>query len=90
MKVVLNKCYGVFQPSELFYETYNIKKDEVIERTDKRLIEFVELDNTKASSQFSNLMVEEIENGKTYRIIENDGFEEIQYPEDIIWSIACD
>ena len=60
------KCFGKYTAS-----TYNI------ERTDKDLIEVVEILGSKANSRYANLKVVEIPDGIEYEIDEYDGVESI-------------
>lgn len=98
MKIVLNRSYGTFEVSKDFCEHYNISYDdwgrlivpkEDISRTDSRLIEYVEnFGSSKASGWGSALDLFEIPAGKQYRIRERDGYEWLEYPEDIKWEVA--
>ena len=98
MKIVINESYGGFRVSENFCKYYNIPYDkrnlapkEPITRKDKRLIRYIETyGSDAASSSFSRLVVREIPNGKAYRISEYDGYEDIEYRDDIDWEIAED
>ena len=99
MKIVINACYGGFGVSEDFLKAYNIpyKKtsyggfyaEESIERTDPRLIEYIETNGSEmASGSYSRLVVREIPKGTKYRITEYDGYEGIETEYDIDWEIA--
>lgn len=99
MKIVINACYGGFGVSEEFLKAYNIPytkssfgsfyAKESIERTDHRLIEFIETHgSTMASGPYSNLIVREIPKGTLYRITEYDGYEGIETANDINWDVA--
>ena len=99
MKIVINACYGGFGVSEEFLKAYNIHytktsygsfyANEAIERTDPRLIEYIETHGSKmASNNFSNLIVVEIPKGTLYRITEYDGYEGIETADSIDWEIA--
>lgn len=91
MKVVINKCYGGFSVSENFLKHYNIPLNQLysISRYDERLIEYIEVYGcVAASGKFAHLVVEDIPSGSYYRINEYDGYESIQYREEIEWLIA--
>ena len=98
MKVILNRSYGAFEVSKDFCEYYNIPYDdwgrlivpkEDIARTDARLIEYVEnFGGNKASGWGSALNLFDVPAGKQYRIREHDGYEWLEYPEDIKWEVA--
>lgn len=101
MKIVINSCYGGFGISEAFLKHYNIPYEvddfgfmhykEEIDRTDKRLIEYIETYGSKAASgEFAHLEVEKIPAGTAYRINEYDGYEYIEYRDEIEWQIAED
>ena len=83
MKIIINACYGGFGVSESFLKAYKIPytktsygsyySNECIERTDPRLIEYIETYGSEmASGSFSHLIVEEIPKGTKYRITEYD------------------
>lgn len=81
MKVVINACFGGFNLPTEFCEKYNISTydDEYydIDRTDTRLVSFIESNNF-TQPRCSKLVVEEIpENATDWEISEYDGAEEI-------------
>lgn len=99
MKIVINSCFGGFQVSESFLKAYQIpyKKtsygsyyaEESIERTDPRLIEYIETHGSKmASGSCAELEVVEIPKGTLYLITEYDGYESIETMNDIAWFVA--
>lgn len=99
MKIVINCCYGGFGVSENFLKAYKIPytktaygsfyPNEGIDRTDPRLIEYIETHGSKmASGSYSNLVVTEIPKGTLYRINEYDGYESIETANDIYWEVA--
>ena len=99
MKIVINACYGGFNVSESFLKEYNIPYEkttfgsvyatESVERTDPRLVEYIETHGSEmASGHFSKLVVREIPKGTKYRITEYDGYEGIETENDIDWEIA--
>ena len=101
MKIVINAAHGGFHVSEDFLKHYNIPYEmndfnipvpkETITRTDKRLIEYIKTHGSKAaSSRLSNLVVKKIPAGTAYRISEYDGYEYIEYRDEIEWQIAED
>ena len=85
MKFVLNECFGGFSLPEEFCEIYNCDKYDDIDRTDKRLIDFLEnyFSATGESSYkgtCSYLVIEEIPNTATdWYIDEYDGAESLIY-----------
>lgn len=81
MKIVVNACYGGFSLPEEFAKSIGLEYtfDGQIERTDPRLIEYVEK-NPDDHGRYSNLVVEEIPDEATDFIIqEYDGSETILY-----------
>lgn len=99
MKIVINTCYGGFGVSENFLKAYNISyrktsygsvyAEEDIERTDPRLIEYIETYGSEmASSSHAELEVVEIPKGTLYRITEYDGFEDIETLNTVAWKVA--
>lgn len=100
MKIVINKAYGGWHVSKDFCQHYNIPykeqygfcyPEENITKKDQRLIEYIKkFGSKKASGQFSNLVVVNIPKGKAYRIEEYDGYEYIEYRDEIEWEIAED
>lgn len=101
MKIVINADFGGFSVSDAFCDYYGIPRDNTpcfsnmnhldISRTDKRLIEYIEKFGTiQASGACACLKVVDIPNGAKYRIIDYDGRESIQYPDDITWETAID
>ena len=101
MKIVINTCYGGFGVSKKFLDYYNIPYIDYFGtprvkqgcfqniRTDNRLIEFIEKFGAEAASGlFSNLKIVEIPRGTMYKIIDYDGYEDIEYKESDDWSIA--
>lgn len=81
MKFVLNKSYGGFNLPVEFRALYNINSLEeewAIERTDKRLINFVTENGGR--TEWGKLKVVEIPDTATdWEINEYDGFESITY-----------
>ena len=79
MKVVVNRCYGGFSLPKKFCDKYNCSTYSGIERTDPRLIAFVE-ENQKLCQNFNcaSLEVVEIpEEATDWQINEYDGDESI-------------
>jgi len=99
-KVVINSCYGGFGLSEdakrLFNQIQIDRKipvtvwDEIwvgdIPRHHPILIQVVELLGDAAGSDYSSLEVVEIP-GNQYRISEYDGYESVQTPENMMWTL---
>ena len=92
-KVVINACYGGFGLSDEALDLYcsykNIpESDELyywdIERHDPDLIRVVEELGPKASTNFSKLVIEEVEE-ECYFISEYDGLESVVTPSSINW-----
>lgn len=80
MKIVLNKKYGGFSLPEEFCTQYNMKKYEDINRTDNRLINFIENRGGHVEVSHGNLVVAEIPDESTdWEINEYDGYENITF-----------
>lgn len=94
-KVVISQCYGGFRLSaeagkilvEKGVEDIEVDKDGWVSgcsdlcRHDPRLVAVVEeLGTKRASSENARLVVKEIP-GNKYRIIQSDGWEDLEYPE---------
>lgn len=82
-EVVINQCFGGFGLSEEGMKLYHEKGGQErychrMRRTDPILIEVVKELGEKANKEYSNLSVEEIEDGYNYYISEYDGVESIQ------------
>lgn len=91
MKVVINERYGGFSVSDKFLKHYNISLDNhhSISRYDKKLIEYIEIYGSEAASgRFANLVIVDIPTGTYYRISEYDGYEYVEYRDEIDWSVA--
>ena len=80
MKIVINACFGGFSLPKEFCEKYNVDGfDDEIERTDERLVSFIE-SRGRTKEGCSMLVVEEIpDNATDYMITEYDGAESIIY-----------
>lgn len=80
MKIVINGCFGGFSLPKEFCEKYHMDKyDDDIDRTDKRLVSFVE-SRGRVKENCALLMVKEIpDNATDYMITEYDGAEGIIY-----------
>lgn len=61
--------------------------DKPIERHNPILVRCIEELGEEASGRYSNLVVKEL-SGNLYRICEYDGYEYVETPETIIWTIA--
>ena len=79
MKVVVNRCYGGFSLPKKFCDKYGLARFDDIERTDPRLIAFVE-ENSELCQHFNcaSLRIVEIPDETTdWQINEYDGLESI-------------
>lgn len=80
MKIVINVNYGGFSLPTEFCEKYHMNEYDDIERTDKRLINYIESHNNSVEVYCGRLVVEEIPDTATdYMISEYDGAEEVYY-----------
>lgn len=80
MKVVLNKCYGGFSISKEYAEKLNMDIYCEEERFNPVLIAAVENDPEGISGRCADLIVVTIpDNNTDYRLIENDGYENLIY-----------
>ena len=62
---------------------------DILMRVDPRVVKVVEtLGSVEAGSSFADLQVIDIPEGTYYRITEYDGFEDIEYRDDVYWKIA--
>ena len=77
MKVVVNHCYGGFSLPDDFCKKYNLERYTNIDRTDPRLIEYVEK-HPEQRFNFSKLAVVEVPDEATdWEINDYDGSENI-------------
>lgn len=80
MKLVINKEFGGFSLPEEFCTQYNMKEYEDIDRTDDRLINFVENCGGHVEVFCGELVITEIPDESTdYYIDEYDGLESVIY-----------
>lgn len=91
MKILVNKCYGGFDVSEMFMDYWREKHSELgigkiysfmfnDKRTDPEVIALVEYLGEKANGRYSRLVVIEIPDTVTdWAINEYDGMERITY-----------
>lgn len=78
MKVVVNRCFGGFSLPDTFCKKYNCSRYDNIDRTDPRLIRFVEKNPDQARFNCANLKIVEIPDYATdWQISEHDGMEHI-------------
>lgn len=84
MKILINKCHGVFEFSPLFIKKYENIHNESIphnireERTDSRVIAlFEQLGSEQSSGEFSRLQIVEIPDDIDWEINEYDGHEKV-------------
>lgn len=81
------KDYGKFTEN-IAEEHSNFLKRENI-RTDTDLIAMIEeFGSEKCSSKYSRLIIKDVPSGSHYRIYEYDGYEGIEYRDEINWSVA--
>lgn len=79
MKIVINECFGGFSLPKEFCEKYHMDKYDDIDRTDERLVSFVE-SRGHVKENCARLVVEEIpDNATDYMISDYDGAESIYY-----------
>ena len=99
MKIVINQAYGGWRVSKGFCEYHNIPYKinmemcfaEGVSNKDKRLIAYIETFGSQAASdKYANLVVVDIPDGTAYRICDYDGYEYIEYRDEIEWEIAGD
>ena len=103
-EVVVNRCYGGFDLSEagqtLFRELAGLPPPEAeggqglndfwIARHDPALVETVRRLGSAAAGLRSELVVVQLHRGSRYRIVEYDGKEGVEQPDNIVWSDAAD
>ena len=86
MKLVINNCYGGFSLSKQAIEYCG---EEYPERTNEKLIEFIEKYGAEAAKDlFSELVVVEIPDNCFYEIVDYDGMETVYYSESPIEIIS--
>lgn len=90
MKIVINSCYGGFSLSEEAGAALALEDVDLydIDRTDPRLVEIVEFLGEEANGTCAELTIVDIPAGTKYRITEYDGYEGIQYADEVRWSVA--
>jgi hypothetical protein len=82
-------CTTEDQGEELDHFPTNIFNDREVDRTDPDLISVIEFLGPKAASgRYAQLKIKEILDGTMYRIDHYDGYEEIQFRDNIGWEIA--
>ena len=80
MKVVINTCFGGFSLPHAFCYTYGFDKYDYIERTDERLINYVEERGGVVKEGSTKLRVVNVpDNCTDWEISEYDGAESIIY-----------
>ena len=72
-------------PKEIKKETFKCFN---IDRTDPILIQVVEELGDEANAEFAHIEIKTIRKGKKFRIIEIDGYEDLEFPEEISWQTA--
>lgn len=80
MFIVINKCYGGFQLPQEFCSMHGLSCYALIERTDPRLVEFVQSHGGKVVDAWSTLVTVEIPDTATDWVLnEYDGMESVIY-----------
>lgn len=80
MFIVINKCYGGFHIPTSLCEATGLSSYEDIDRTDPRLVEFVQEQGGDYREGCSRLVVVEVpEDATDWELDEYDGFESIIY-----------
>lgn len=80
MLMVLNKCWGGFHIPAPLCEATDLSSYEDIDRTDSRLVEFVQGQGGDYREGCSRLVVVEVpEDATDWELNEYDGFESITY-----------
>ena len=96
-EVLINRCYGGFGLSEAAIEmlqSIDPKTDEydwsyTVDRSDPALLEvYKKLGRGAFSGYCADVHLVEIKPGRRYRIDEYDGYEYIEYRDDIEWRIG--
>ena len=84
--IVSTKDYGEFIEETEEFNTYHHDGDI---RTDADLIAMIEeFGSEKCGSKYSRLTIKDVPSGSYYRIDEYDGYESIEYRDEIDWLIA--
>jgi hypothetical protein len=84
-KIVINICYGGFGLSDEAMDMLKKRKNDPylthwgLKRTDKDLVEVVEILGTAAEGHCAQLLVEEFDEGVEYTMSEYDGSESVEY-----------
>ena len=90
-EIVISQRYGGFglseQAKELYKELSNKEFDNGVERYDKHLVQVVKTLGQDANDRFSDLKVLKFK-GCKYRITDYDGFETLETPDSIPWSVV--
>ena len=89
MQAVINKCYGGFGLSDEALahlgEYPDVNWSQHNYRTEPALVRTVEALGERASEDYANLVIVEIEPNKFWRITEYDGYESIEYFDKSKW-----
>lgn len=89
-KIVINRCFGGFDLSKESFELgAKISGDPSWypkSRHDPILVEVVETLGQRAGGDYARLCIEEILSDK-YQIVDYDGWETVNTPENIVWEI---
>lgn len=92
MKLVINTCYGEFSFSEEAIDRLRALGENIsrvcgdcnIPRHNQNLVSVVEELGPSASGEFARLRVVDVP-GNKYRIVDHDGKEDVETPDDIPW-----
>lgn len=80
MKIVVNKAFGGFSLPEEFCAQYNFDPYDDIDRTDERLVNFMENCGGHTKIDFGDLRIVAIPDTSTdWEISQYDGFETVTY-----------
>lgn len=80
MTIIINKCYGGFHIPEALCEAEELSRYDDIERTDSRLVEFVQSHGGDYREGCARLVAVEVpEDATDWELDEYDGFESIIY-----------
>lgn len=80
MKIVVNKAFGGFSLPRKFCTQYNFDPYDDIDRTDERLVNFIESCGGHTEVDFGDLQIVAIpDNSTDWEISNYDGFETVLY-----------
>lgn len=88
-KIVINACFGGFGLSKkarkMLKERTGISNEHSIERQNPILVDIVEGLGKKANSEYSKLVVMEVDYGRKFIIHEYDGSESLMFLDEVEW-----